>query len=119
VVFRAPLRLLCDGQPFGTLIAYGYETPWASGRLVADDPAAHARCDAVHALLRCLDALPDDPDDAEADARYARERAARGLTEEEVERWTGADWALIDAAGQRHPAYALTFHGDGFVSWRW
>ena len=119
MAYRAPMRLLCDGQPFGTLVSYGYETPWALGRLIADDPGAHARCDAAFALSTWLADLPDDLADEEAEARYERERDARGLTEAEVERWERAEWSLIDGDGRAHPAYALSFIGDGFVTWRW
>lgn len=101
------------------MVSYGYETPWATGRLVADDADAHARCDAAHTLSAWLDALPDDLADDEADARYARERDERGLTEAEVARWTDAEWSLIDDEGRRHTAYARSFTGDGFVTWRW
>lgn len=117
--YRAPFRLLRDGQPFGTVVSYGYETPWAVGWLEADDPGEHARCDAAFALRDWLAELPDDLPDAEADARYARECDARGLTEAEVDRRTGAAWSLVDGDGHRHPAYALSFTGDGFITWRW
>lgn len=119
MAFRAPLELLCDGQPFGTVVSYGYETPWATGRLVAGDPGAHARCDAAFALVAWLEALPGDLPDAEVEVRHADERAARGLTEAEVERWTGATWSLVDEHGQRHPTSSLSFLGDGFITWRW
>jgi hypothetical protein len=119
MVFRAPFHLLRDDESFGTVVTYGYETPWATGRVEAADPAALAQGEAVHDLLNWLDQLPDDLPDAEADARYERECAARGLTEADIARWTSADWALMDTTGQRHPAYALTFLGDSFVQWRW
>ena len=117
MAFQAPFRLLRDGQPFGMVVSYGYETPWATGRVVADDPAAFAQGEAVYDLLTWLDQFPDDLPDAEADALY--ERATRGLTASDIDRWTSADWSLIDPAGHHHPAYALTFLGDNFVSWRW
>lgn len=118
MAYRAPLRLLRDGQPFGTIVSYGYETPWATGELVADDPAAHARCDAVHAFRQWLDAQPDLPD-AEDDARYERACAERGLTVATIAECTEADWALIDDEGTTHPAYSPMFIGDGFITWRW
>ena len=119
MTFTQPLRLLRDGRPFGTIVSYGYETPWASGRVVADDPGDHARQIAVAAFLRWVEALPDDLPDAEADARYERELASRRLTEDDVGRWSAADWTIVTADGSRRPAYALSFDGGGFVTWRW
>ncbi|MFN8538225.1 MAG: hypothetical protein U0232_12205 [Thermomicrobiales bacterium] len=119
MVFRAPFQLLRDGQPFGTVVSYGYETPWATGRVVAHDPAALAQGEAIAAFLAWADALPDALPDAEADARYERECAARGLTAAAIDRWTAAAWTLIDPEGNHHPAYSLSCLGDEFVQWRW
>jgi hypothetical protein len=114
MAYRAPLRLLRDGRPVGTVVSYGYETPWATGRLAADDPGEQARGDAICAFLAWLDAQPDLSDE-----EYARACAWRGLTEAEIDDWYRAEWALVDEAGTHHPAYALAFLGDGFVTWRW
>ncbi len=32
------MLLRCDGEPFATIVRYGYERPWATARLRADDP---------------------------------------------------------------------------------
>ena len=119
MTYAPPLRLLRDGRPFGTVVSYGYEAPWASGRVVADDPGDHARQIAVAAFLRWVEALPDDLPDAEADARYERELASRGLDEDDLGRWSAADWTIVAADGGRHPAHALSFDEAGFVTWRW
>jgi hypothetical protein len=119
MTFQAPFQLLLDGEPFGTVVSYGYETPWATGRVETNDPAALAQGEAVYDFLRWVDALPDDLPDDEADACYERECAARGLTEATIDHWTSADWSLIDPSGRHHTAYSLSFIGDRFIQWRW
>jgi hypothetical protein len=119
MALQAPFQLLRDGQPFGTVVSYGYETPWATGRVIPLDPAAFAQGEAVFDLLAWLDQLPDDLPGDEVDARYERECAARGLTEAEIDRLTSADWSLIDPTGRHHAAYSLSFIGDHFIQWRW
>jgi hypothetical protein len=119
VAFHAPFQLLRDGQPFGTVVSYGYETPWATGRVDADNPATLAQGEAVHAFLNWVEELPADLPDAEAEALYERECTSRGLTEATIAHWTHTAWTLIDTAGNHHPAYSLTFIGDDFIQWRW
>lgn len=119
MTFAAPMLLLREGQPFGVIITYGYETPWACGRVRAEDAAEHRRCDAVWAFLRWVEELPHELPDEEADRAYERECAARGLTEADIARCSAAAWVIVTADGQHYPAYSLTFDGDSFVSWRW
>lgn len=120
--FDAPMRLLRDGQPFGILVDYGYETPWATARLVEiADEVEMQRLVAYHNFLTWLesDSLADDLSIDESDEQYERELAAHGLSKETFDRCKGARWLVVTVGGQEHPLYAPDFDDDNVVQWRW
>jgi hypothetical protein len=116
--FHAPMRLLREDEPFGTLSGYEYDTPWASAYLEAVDPAAQARCEDVTAFRSWVETEPDDLPDDESERRYEDALAARGLTEADLD-WCDARWTIVTADGEAHATYALHFPLPGVVSWRW
>jgi hypothetical protein len=113
-----PMQLRHHGVLVGSIVSYGYETPWATGQIDPADPALYACLVEVDAFLQWVDALPDDLPDAEADARYAAELARRGLTEECV-RGYGSGWSITTRDGREHEVYTVICDADRFVTWRW
>jgi hypothetical protein len=97
----------------GPLQRYGYETPWASAWVIAD-PATIARYAAASAFLDWVDTLPD----AEADALYEEEQAARGLDETALDA-CGHGWEILMPGGERRAITSPRFEADGFATWRW
>ena len=116
--FDAPMRLLHEDVPFGTLTGYEYDTPWASAYLDATDPVAQVRCESATSFQSWVETEPDDLSEDESDARYADALVARGLTEADLD-WCAARWTIVTAAGESYPTYALHFPAPGVVSWRW
>lgn len=112
------MRLAHRSILLGILTRYGYETPWASAWLIADAPAMIARYAAIDAFFRWNEQLPDDLPLDEADARYERELALRGLDEDMIDDFW-SDWQVHLQDGQIHDIALATFEADGYLTWRW
>lgn len=101
----------------GELGDYGYETPWATARLAE----AHGRAApyvAICAFLAWVDALGEGLPPDNAHALYERERAARGLSEAQLDAYYQG-WAVVMPDGEVRPIGAPWLDPDGFVTWRW
>lgn len=117
--FSMPMRFARDRIEFGTITDYGYETPWASGRVEFTDPARaelYEQCVAYESWLAAADDLPED--DAQYDAACLREAAHRGLTPADLDLFRSGAWTITTADGDVHDV-SLEFLDDGYVQWRW
>jgi hypothetical protein len=112
------MDLYHDGVRLGVLTRHFYETPWASAWLVADDPATAARFAAICAFHASIEQLPDDLPDAEADARYEQELAARGLDEALLDTYW-RPWVVVMPDGERREITPPHVEPDGYMTWRW
>lgn len=116
--FQAPMRLLCDGEPFGTVTTYSYETPWATGHFEALNQGLHERCMQACAFLQWVNNMPDELSDDEADRLYEQELTRRELAEDDL-RWCSSErWAIVTDDREEHFVNSLFFEDD-FVQWRW
>ncbi|MGV9819235.1 hypothetical protein [Nocardia xishanensis] len=118
MIFEAPMLLRCDGEPFATIVRYGYETPWATAQLRADDPAALDRANRAAALDRWSCEQAEELTGDEYDAQYERERVRLGLSDADVRHHESAAWTIVTADGTERRAYSLDF-ADGHIQWRW
>jgi hypothetical protein len=121
MVFQDSMQLLRNEEFFGSVIEYFYETPWAAGRLIAQDKGQHDLCMRIYSFLDWVLShgyetnLPSE----ESDKQYYHEMAKRGLSEEDIDWCEDAEWTIVTSDGQEHPAYSLSFYVDGFIQWRW
>jgi hypothetical protein len=112
------MELYHEGVRLGPLTRHFYETPWASAWLVADDPAVVARYAAVCAFHAWCESALDDLPDADADARYGEELAARGLDEAQLDQYW-RPWVVVMPGGERREIVPPHFEPDGYLTWRW
>lgn len=121
--FATPMPLKHGGAEIGVITDYGYETPWATGRVVFAETALADRCarwaeyDSWLFRAAGADELPDD--DAEYDATCLREAARRGLTPSDMDLFRSGTWTITTADGDIHDVHSLEFLGDAYVQWRW
>lgn len=112
------MELYHDGVRLGGLTRHFYETPWASAWLVAEEPARLAHYAAICAFRIWCEDLPDDLPDAEADARYEQELAARGLDEAQLDAYW-RPWVVVMPNGERREISPPHIEPDGYLTWRW
>ncbi|MGF6881462.1 putative Zn-dependent protease [Nocardia sp. GAS34] len=118
--FSRPMRLVRDRIGIGTITDYGYETPWATGRIEFLDPTRAETCEQCVEFERWLAETDDLPeDDAQYDAACAREAARRGLTPADLDLFHSGAWTITTDDGDIHDVPSLEFLGDGYVQWRW
>ncbi|HEU4325007.1 MAG TPA: hypothetical protein VFS21_17840 [Roseiflexaceae bacterium] len=109
-----PFILRHHGRRIGTVVSYGYATPWAGGRLLPDDPAERDRLARVCAFLNALEDMPDD----QSDADYAAALRDHRLTEADLDGyWDG--WTMTLPDGETRSINALLFDETEFIEWRW
>lgn len=106
-----PWTLWRDQQPIGQVIDYGYETPWASGRLAAADAEAHRRLIQINELQAEIETWPD-----EDEARWQAALGHRGLADAD---FAACRWQLVSADGPSREIFDPRFDAEGFVTWRW
>lgn len=83
------MQLSHHGVMLGSLIQYGYETPWASAKLITLNTTIIPHYAAIDVFLRWNETLPDDLPVEEADARFYQELAVRGLDAAFVDKFFG------------------------------
>ncbi|TQM29297.1 hypothetical protein FB390_0891 [Nocardia bhagyanarayanae] len=95
------MLLRCDGKPFATVVRYGYETPWVTGELRADDPEEFDRFDRAGALERIRriswTATSSGAGDV-AGARKPRPRRTRQLARLTAETTARSEAVVIEVA---------------------
>ncbi|PDW05098.1 hypothetical protein [Candidatus Viridilinea mediisalina] len=101
----------------GTLVDYGYATPWAEAWLRADTLTIQ-RYAAIYAFRAWVETIPDDLPDDESDARYEEELRRRGLDEAQVAAALHG-WAIRTPDGAMLPVSVSGFEADGYITWRW
>lgn len=116
------MNLYLNGQLVGELSDYGYETPWATARLLPLDADLMRRLAAAsHFLAVDIEqdwgALSREDEDRE----YARRLAAYAISESDVELLQGGAWEIANAAAPQlqGPISIAEVDERGWVTWRW
>ncbi|HEY9877983.1 MAG TPA: hypothetical protein V6D29_05980 [Leptolyngbyaceae cyanobacterium] len=115
---KPPFKLLLDEEEIGSLVTYGYETPWATGQL---EPVQQERQQWLINICEYLDwisaiaAASEEEEDSQCNAELSR----RGLTDQAVDEYYRGDWIIQLDDGTRYPVSPPRFYADGFVEWRW
>jgi hypothetical protein len=119
VNIRPPLSLFREGQLFGTIVTYSYETPWAEGWFEAVDQHALRAMIAACELLRDSQSWPDLASSEDDDARWEAAMERGGITEADLDRHRDGPWMIEMPDGSRHEIFLPIFDAEGFVTWRW
>ncbi|MEV0251772.1 hypothetical protein AB0H76_34645 [Nocardia sp. NPDC050712] len=109
---RTPMHLYRNQDLVGSIVGYGYETPWATGSIEDVDADRAERSDRVAEFLRWAD---EDVDDDAFDAEMAR----RGVTQADVDWCRRGDWVIRTRDGIDHRVYSLDFLTERTIQWRW
>jgi hypothetical protein len=120
MVFQAPMQLRHNNEPFGTITTYSYETPWATGHLVAHNKDLHDRCLAICSFIQwILETDSDNLSEEDSDKLYDHELASQKLTEADIHWYDTAEWTIVTSNGEEHSAYSLSFSTNNLIEWRW
>ncbi len=116
------MNLYLNGKLVGELSDYGYETPWATARLLPLDADLVRRLAAASRFLAVdieqdWGALSREDEDRE----YARRLAAYAISESDVEVLQGGAWEIAnaDAPQLQGPISIAEVDERGWVTWRW
>ena len=116
------MKLYHNGNLFGSLTNYTYETPWAYADIEPVDPAAFdTLCRAYYFLDVVIEEDWGNLTDQEEDQVYARRLADLKLTEADLNQLRHGDWEIRETERpDRQGKIALTeCHTDGWIRWRW
>ncbi|MDQ3814542.1 MAG: hypothetical protein M3347_11400, partial [Armatimonadota bacterium] len=115
---QPPLKLFLDGKLFGTIVTYGYETPWAVGQLEAADQNHLRPMIEVCELSAEIESWPD-LDSRKDEARWQAALDSRGITEADFDQHSNGPWIIETPDGLQHEIFLPVFDRQGFVTWRW
>jgi hypothetical protein len=118
-VGRAEVQLYCEGTLEGELTDYGYETPWATARLIPLRDDSLGRLTAASKVIADLERLPERKTTEESDVDYARLLHDHGVPEQDVRRFVSGRWAVRQADRSERPIALQDVDERGWVTWRW
>ena len=116
------MNLYLNGELVGELSDYGYETPWATARLVPLEAGLMRRLVAASRFLvveieQDWGALSREDEDRE----YERRLAAYAISESDLDLLQGGAWKIANpgAPQLQGPISIAEVDERGWVTWRW
>jgi hypothetical protein len=119
VNLKPPLKLFLQEQLFGTIITYGYDTPWAVGQIRAVDANRLCSMIKVCELLAEVQSWPDLVSVARDDERWQAALVSRGLTQSGLEQYSSGLWVIETQDRIKQEISLPVFDKEGFLTWRW
>lgn len=113
------MQLCYEGTLEGELTNYGYETPWATARLIPLRRDSLGRLIAASKVIADLERLPERETTEESDGDYARLLRDHGVSEQDVRRFVGGRWAVRQPDRSERPIALRDVDERGWVTWRW
>ncbi len=114
-----PFMLFLQGELFGMIITYGYDTPWAVGRLEAVDVNHLRSMIEVCEFSAEVESWPHLVSVEEDDERWRAALDRRGITQFDLEQYSDGPWLIEMQDGTQQEIFLPLFDHKGFVTWRW
>ena len=116
---KLPFKIFYKNTLIANIISYGYETPWASGKAIFEDPSLKEK------LATAWDFINDEEDDdddeslsvEESNRQYQEEIDNLGI-QEALNMLEGENWSIILADGEIMKIYSPIIDDSGYIEWR-
>jgi hypothetical protein len=116
---KTPIKLLFDNNPVATIISFGYETPWATGKVEFLDQAFFSKLISVTAMLFFIYKLEElNLTDKEEEQLYEAETLKLGIASNDSELTKDKRWSIVPDHGIQQEIYAVRFYESNFMDWR-
>lgn len=117
---QPPMALFLGDNLIGQIVTYGYETPWASGKMEEADNALIQRLIALCELFDESETWSEAVSVEADNQRWEIALSERGLAQTDADHYSSEPWRIQTKDGIQHELSALpVFDQHGFVTWRW
>ncbi len=119
VIMNTPIELKFDGITVGTILTFGYETPWATGKVEFKEKSLFDKL-VVVSSMSSFDLEMDELglEDDEEEKMWEVKLKELGITWEDLKLDNDGRWSVIPNGGEPQPIYSPRFSGQGFIEYR-
>jgi len=116
---NTPIELKLDGITVGTILSFGYETPWATGKVEFNESTLFEKLVAVSSMSS-FDLEMDELglEDDEEEKMWEAKLKVLGITWEDLKLDRDGRWSVIPDGGESQPIYSPRFSEQGFIDYR-
>ena len=116
---KTPIKLIFEGNQVATISNFGYETPWASGKVDFINEELFEKLVKVTLMLSFEFEIEDlGLSKEEEEKMWEAKLAELKICWEDLDLDQDEKWLMEPSGGEKQNIYALRFYKNGFMEWR-